>query len=99
MQPMQLKFRLFRRSSGIYFIEDRFTAKQESLRTRDEGEAERLVHARNEAHQQPLLNLQIARPYLLAGDPSVSTRSWQDVMDKMAKTKSGNTLERWNRAM
>lgn len=99
MHEMKLKFRLFQRSTGIYFIEDRETKKQESLRTRDKAEAERVLHARNEAHQQPLLNLQIARAYLLAGDPAVATRTWRFVMDEMAKTKTGPTLERWERAM
>jgi hypothetical protein len=58
---MKLKYGLFRRSCGIFFIEDRFTKKQESLRTPNKEEAQRLLHARNEAHEQPLPNLQIAR--------------------------------------
>jgi integrase len=57
--------------------------------------AERLLHARNEAHRQPLLNLQIARAYMLAGDPAMVTRNWQVVMDKMIQTKSGPTRYRW----
>ncbi len=43
--------------------------KQESLRTKDPGEADRLLHARNEAHRQPVINLQTARAYLLVGAP------------------------------
>jgi integrase len=99
MHEMKLKFRIFQRSSGIYFIEDRETGNQESLRTRDKTEASRLLHARNEAEQQPQLNLQIARAYLLGADPGVRTRTWQAVMDELEKGKTGATLERWIRAM
>jgi hypothetical protein len=31
------------------------------------------------------LNLQIARAYLTAADPAMSTRSWQSVMQQMAR--------------
>ena len=97
--PMTHRFRLFRRKSGIFFIEDRTTRRQESLRTKEKEEALRLFHAKNEAHQQPALNLQIARAYLMASDPSVATRSWQHVMDELVKTKDGKTQERWLRAI
>jgi len=43
---------------------------QESLRTRDPREAERLIHAKNEAQAQPGLALHIARAYLAAADPA-----------------------------
>ncbi len=33
------RYRLFKRSSGIYFLQNNSTGKQESLRTRDEQEA------------------------------------------------------------
>ncbi len=32
---MKLRYRLFQRSSGIFFVEDRISKKQESLKTRD----------------------------------------------------------------
>ena len=50
--PMKLRYRLFQRSSGIFFIEDRISRKQESLKTRDRIAAQRIFNARNEAHQQ-----------------------------------------------
>ena len=77
---MKLRYRMFRKKSGIFFLEDRCNKKQESLQTRDKTEAVRLFHARNEAHQQPALNLQIARAYLMASDPLVATRTWQYVV-------------------
>lgn len=95
---MKLRYRLFRRGSGLFFIEDTITKKQESLRTRDKAIAQRLFSARNEAHQQPAINLQIARAYLRASDPMIIQRNWQHVLDEIIKTKQGSTRERWLRA-
>lgn len=95
---MKSRFRLFRRSSGIYFVEDRVTKKQESLRTRDKHAATRIFHARNEAHEQPAINLQIARAYLTASDPMIVNRTWQQALDEIIKTKQGSTQYRWQTA-
>jgi hypothetical protein len=54
------------------------------LRTRDKEEARALLHAKNEALRQPVLNRQIARVYLTASDPQIAKRTWQNVMDKMS---------------
>jgi integrase len=59
----------------------------------------RLVHAKNEAEQQPAINLQIARAYLAASDPKIATRDWQWVMDEAERVKQRPTKERWERAM
>lgn len=71
---MKSKFILFRRN-GVFNIEDTSTGKQTSLRTRDETEAKSLLNARNEAHRQPVLNLQLARAYLTASDPAFVERT------------------------
>ncbi|MDB6017618.1 MAG: hypothetical protein JWR19_2107 [Pedosphaera sp.] len=97
--PLTNRYRMFRRQNGIYFIEDRDTRKQESLRTRQKVEAEKLCHARNEAHLQPNLNLQIARAYLLAANSEINTRTWQQVMVEAVKVKSGETRVRWEMAI
>ena len=96
---MKLRHRLFRKRSGIFFIEDRISRKQESLKTRDKAVAHRLFNARNEAHEQPAINLQIARAYLMASDPLVVQRTWQHAMNEVVKTKHGPTQERWQRAI
>jgi hypothetical protein len=57
------------------------------------------LHAKNEASQQPAINLQIARAYLAATDPQIATRTWQFVMDETARLKQGTTQDRWVRAM
>ncbi|MGD0259472.1 MAG: tyrosine-type recombinase/integrase [Verrucomicrobiota bacterium] len=93
---MRQRFRLYRRKNGgRYYIHDDATGKQDSLHTTDRATALRLVHSRNEAEQQPAVNLQIARAYLAASDPQISTRTWQYVMDEMVKLKRGETQRRW----
>ncbi|MCX6901649.1 MAG: hypothetical protein NT105_23460 [Verrucomicrobia bacterium] len=62
---MKIRFRMYRRRNGVFYCEDGATGKQESLGTKTRNEAERLIHAKNEAHIQPSVNLQIARAYLL----------------------------------
>jgi len=90
---MKSRFILFRRS-GIFYCEDTTTGMQRSLRTKDEGEALTLLHAKNESFRQPTLNRHIARTYLAATDPNAATRTWQVPMDEMTKTKTGATLRR-----
>jgi len=71
---MKQRFRLYRRKrGGRFYVHDSLTGKQDSLGTSDRAEAWRLLHARNEAEQQPAVNLQIARAYLAASDPQVAT--------------------------
>jgi hypothetical protein len=71
---VKLRYRLFQRSNGIFFIEDRVTSKQASLQTRDKVVAQRIFNAKNESHQQPTINLQIARAY--ARRESVPCLEW-----------------------
>ena len=94
---MKSKYRLFRRSNGIYFCENRLTQRQESLRTRDRSEAVRLLNAKNESEVNPLLNRQIARVYLTAADPEIAKRSWRYTLAELIKTKDGENANRWRR--
>lgn len=96
---MKTRFRLFQRASGVFYIEDTKTLRQESLKTKDKNVAQRLFQARNAAHEQPALNLQLARTYLAASDPAVARRTWQNVMDAVVETKKGVTRDRWHRAV
>jgi integrase len=98
MNVMNQRFILFRRH-GTYYCQDTETRQQLSLRTKDEAEARTLLQARNESFRQPHLNLQLARTYLAASDPSVATRTWQDVMSEIPKLKSGSTRVRWECAI
>lgn len=80
---MKTRYWLYRRGK-TYYLHDKQTGKQESLRTKVKAEAERIRQARNEAEAQPTLNLALARAYLSAHDPKMVTRRWQEVMDLMA---------------
>ena len=58
-----------------------------------------MVAAKNEANYQPLMSLQMVRACMAAADLTVRTRTWQYVMDEMAKAKQGVTKERWLRGV
>jgi integrase len=87
---------LFR--AGVFYSFDRQSGKRESLRTGDKNEAQRLLHAKNEGHVQPALNLQLARTYLAASDPETVRRTWRTVFDEIIKLKAGKTKLRWENA-
>ncbi|MEI6197221.1 MAG: tyrosine-type recombinase/integrase [Verrucomicrobiota bacterium] len=93
---MKRRFILYRRKrGGMFYLEDTQSKKQESLHTSDRADALTLLHSKNEAHRQPVLNLQIARTYLSAADPEVTRRTWQRVMDEIIGTKTGENQVRW----
>jgi integrase len=96
---MKSSLRLFRRHNGIYFSEDRQTGLQQSLRTRDKHEAERLLHAKNEAQENPGVSLLIAKAYIAAADPRLAKRTWRYVAEELTKTKHGANAVRWQRAI
>ena len=92
---MKQRYGLLKRPWGVFYAKDKLTGQQVSLGTRSKHEAQRLLHARNEAHQQPMLNRQMARAYLSAIDPAAAKRTWQFVMDEVLKTVKGPTKDRW----
>ena len=92
---MKPRYRIYRRQGGLFYLFDRHTGKRESLQTADEAAARRLLHAKNEAQQQPLINRQIARAYLAVGDPQITKRTWRDVLSEIIKLKHEATHERW----
>jgi integrase len=95
---MKSRFILFRRA-GIFYCEDTTTRKQTSLKTKVKADAIVLLNAKNESFRQPLLNVQIARAYLTAGDPAMSARTWQVVMVQMQTHGKPATQTRCTRAM
>jgi integrase len=99
MMLMKRQYRLFQRNNGIFFVQNNVTGKQESLKTRDKTVAARLFSARNEAHQQPAINVQIAKAYLAAADASFVKRTWAEVMAEFVKTKTKSNRIRSERAV
>jgi hypothetical protein len=57
---MQDKFRQYRRPNGMLYAEERDTRHRESLQTKDEAEARRLIAAKNQAASQPVFNMEMA---------------------------------------
>jgi len=94
------RYRLvYRGSRNTYCYFDTHTNKRESLGTDNREEAERLIEAKNEAVRHSEMNLQIAQVYLQHSDPTLATRTWQDVMEKVTSLKTGPTQERWQYAV
>jgi hypothetical protein len=91
---MKPKLRLFRRK-GVYYSQDTATGKQKSLNTSDEATARKRVEATNEAHRNPILNLQLARAYLTASDPASVERTWQTVMEQLQSRGKASSRERY----
>ena len=85
--------------NGTYYYDDTETGQRRSLGTKDRDEALRLVHAKNEALRQPLINRKIGLAYLSATDPDLARRTWGDVMDDIVKDKTGPTLKRYQTAL
>lgn len=94
---MKLRFVLFRRGS-VFYSEDTVTKKQESLHTKDRGEAQILLAAKNEAVRQTAMNLQMAQIYLRHSDGDLASRTWQKVMDAMSTFKKGYNSDRYRSA-
>jgi integrase len=92
---MKLRYWLYQRANGVFYIEDTDTRKQVSLKTRDRAQAERVVHAKNEALRQPMASYQMALAYLSVSDPEVANRTWGHVFDAIIDTKEGETKRRW----
>lgn len=91
---MKNQYTLFRRGD-VFYVQERATGRQTSLRTKDETEARSLLHARNEAQRQPVLNLHLARAYLAASDPAFVQRTWQSVMDQLQARGKDSSRERY----
>ena len=97
---MKNRYRIYRRlKSGVFYVHDSQTGKQDSLGTRDRAEARLLLNARNESVRQPQLNLQIARTYLAGADEGITTRTWQYAIEALTGTKRGANRERWLRVL
>jgi len=80
-EAMQQQFGLIRRPWGVYYLKNRITGDQISLKTRDKLEAQRLLQAHNNTKSQPEFNLALARVYINGAEPKLGTRTWQDVME------------------
>ena len=61
-ETMKLAFGLVQRPWGVFYLKNKITGEQISLKTRDKDAAQRLLQARNESEFQPQFNVALARP-------------------------------------
>ncbi len=98
-EAMKQQFGLIQRPWGVYYLKNKTTGEQTSLKTRDRAEAERLLQAYNETKSQPHFNLALARVYMNGADPKLATRTWQEVMEHIFERKTDETRRRWQVAI
>lgn len=91
------RYRLTRRGcrGDTFYCIDTTTGKRRSLRTADEAQASRLVHAMNEAERQPMLNRHMARAYLSGTHAETATRTWRQAIESIIEMKHGANRARW----
>jgi integrase len=98
-ETMKQTFGLIRRPWGVFYIKNKMTGEQKSLKTSDKFEAQRILQAHNESENQPHFNLSLARVYLNGADPKLATRTWQEVMENIVAKKTDETRRRWEVAI
>jgi integrase len=96
-KTMKIRYRLFKRGQ-FYYSEDAQTGKQQSLKTSNRTEAQRLVAAKNEAINNAQFTLAIGQTYLAITDAQILTRTWKEVMDVVAIRGGSSTQNRCLRA-
>jgi hypothetical protein len=82
----------------MFYARDTETEKQQSLKTKNEAEGERLVAAMNQAADTPQLNRAMAKVYASAASPNLMTRTWGEVMEAYAKKSQPSSQKRVARA-
>jgi len=96
------KYRLLKMNSrgGRYYAEEIATGLRQTLKTKDLQEAQKLLHALNEAHRNSFLNQRMAQAYMAGSDPDAMTRNWQAVLDAIvaSKPEGSDTRYRWGTA-
>jgi integrase len=101
MIAMKNRYRIVQVGSrgGVYYYDDTRDGTRRSLRTTNRQQAQRLVHALNEADAQPAMTRRMGLAYLAAADPAYATRTWQTVMRDIVLDKKGPTLHRYQTAL
>lgn len=71
----------------MLYAEEIATGLRKSLRTKNLEEAEKLLHAMNEAERNPQLNQRMAQVYMAGRDSKSLTRTWNDVLKAIIESK------------
>ena len=98
-ESMKQAFGLVRRPWGVFYLKNKTTGQQTSLKTSDKHEAQRVLQAHNDSESQPHFNLALARVYINGADPKLATRTWQEVMENIVAKKTEETKHRWQTAI
>ena len=96
---MKQVFGLVRRPWGVFYLKNKLTSVQTSLKTSNKAEAHRILQAHNESQSQPQFNVALARVYLNGADPKLATRTWQEVMEHIVARRKEETKHRWETAI
>jgi hypothetical protein len=88
---------MYQRNGGSFYAKDRKTGRTESLATFDQREAARLLAAKNQATEQPCLNVAMAKVYLSAQSPEFLSRTWGQLIELVAHGYEGATAKRWKK--
>jgi integrase len=94
-EQMKQAYGLVQRPWGVFYLKNKVTGQQTSLKTSDKNEAQRILQAHNESEIQPHFNLSLARVYMNGADPKLGTRTWQEVMENIVAKKKDETRRRW----
>lgn len=86
------------RRGKTYYVENSTTGKQESLRTSDAVEAQRILAAKNEAANNSKVTLAVGKAYLAVTDPEMLTRTWSEAIQFVVRRGGHNTQDRARRA-
>ena len=97
---MKSRYRLVCRGSrgGKFYCYDTRLRQRTSLNTTDRRAAVQIVNAKNQAEQQPALNLQLAKAYLAGTDNGITKRTWADALAALTAMKRPANRARWERA-
>jgi len=94
---MRERYRMYQRNGGSFYAKDRKTGQTFSLATSDQREANRLLAAKNQAVEQPCLNVAMAKVYLSAQSPEFLSRTWGQLIELVAQGYQGPTAIRWRK--
>jgi len=70
---MKDQFGVIRRPWGVFYLKNKITGEQTSLKTKDPAEARRLCQAQNDSVNQPQFNLVLSENSLLAYGAGVAS--------------------------
>ncbi|HEX3800519.1 MAG TPA: hypothetical protein VH413_17635 [Verrucomicrobiae bacterium] len=95
---MKQRFYLYLRGE-VYCIQDSRTGKQQSLKTKDEQVALRLLEVKRQSTADVSFNQIMLKTCLTVQDSLLTVRTWQTVMEQMQAHGKDSTRRRCARAM